>query len=164
MFAYCNNCPVIYADTQGLSCQRVISDTYGTSGIYVSTASAGGGGAATLWLLDLLEDLFSMDKSKSGKTNDGKSKEGKNGKKGQQPNPPDVEFPGNDPTKAPDGYVWKGPDKQGGKRGGYKNPNGKDSWHPDLNHPDGVDPHWDYNDEYGFKWRVFPDRIEFVGK
>lgn len=42
------------------------------------------------------------------------------------------------------------------------NPKGKDSWHPDLDHPSGVKPHWDYNDGLGHKWRVFPDRIEFV--
>ena len=71
-------------------------------------------------------------------------------------------YPGDDPAKAPDGYQWKGPDEQGGKRGGYQNQNGPDSWHPDLDHPEGVDPHWDYNDGFGHKWRVFPDRIEYV--
>lgn len=45
-----------------------------------------------------------------------------------EPEPPDVTYPGDDPAKAPDGYEWKGPDEQGGKRGGYANPNGKDSW------------------------------------
>ncbi len=38
----------------------------------------------------------------------------------------------------------------------YKNPTGKDSWHPDLNHPDKIGPHWDYNDGLGHKWRVYP--------
>ena len=76
------------------------------------------------------------------------------------PIPPDVTYPGDDPTIAPDGYEWRGPDEQGGKRGGYANPNGKDSWHPDLDHPDGIEPHWDYNTGDGHKWRVFPDRME----
>ena len=79
-----------------------------------------------------------------------------------EPEEPDVTYPGDDPTKAPDGYEWRGPDEQGGKRGGYANPNGKDSWHPDLDHPDGIAPHWDYNDGLGHKWRVFPEYIEFV--
>jgi hypothetical protein len=130
-------------------------------GYVFSTSEPAGGGAGSLMLLDLLWNLLTP-KSKNGKTNDGKEKTDKGGKKGQQPTPPDVKFPGNDPTKAPDGYVWKGPDPQGGERGGYKNPNGKDSWHPDLNHPDGIEPHWDYNDVYGHKWRVFPDHIDFV--
>ena len=77
---------------------------------------------------------------------------------------PDVEYPGDDPTVAPDGYEWTGPDSQGGKRGGYKNktPGKRDSWHPDLDHPEGIDPHWDYTDVFKHKWRVFPDHIEFV--
>ena len=81
-----------------------------------------------------------------------------------EPEPPDVTYPGDDPAEAPDGYEWRGPDTQGGKRGGYANPNGKDSWHPDLDHPDGVAPHWDYNDGFGHKWRVFPDHIEIAFK
>ena len=80
------------------------------------------------------------------------------------PDMPDVTYPGNDPTVAPEGYEWRGPDEPGGKRGGYANPKGKDSWHPDLDHPDGIGPHWDYNDGLGHKWRVFPDRIEYVHK
>ena len=40
---------------------------------------------------------------------------------------------------------------------------GKDSWHPDLDHGGDIGPHWDYNDGHGHKWRVFPDnRIDFV--
>ena len=33
----------------------------------------------------------------------------------KKPEPPDVTYPGDDPEKAPDGYEWRGPDKQGGK-------------------------------------------------
>ena len=74
------------------------------------------------------------------------------------PEPPDVEYPGDDPAQAPDGYSWTGPDAQGGTRGGYKNddPNKKDSWHPDLDN-ETHGPHWDYNDVYGHKWRVYPE-------
>ncbi len=75
---------------------------------------------------------------------------------------PDVDYPGDDPTKAPsDDYEWRGNPPQGGKEGGYANKNGKDSWHPDLDHEGDVGPHWDYNDGNGNQWRVFPDgRIE----
>lgn len=81
-----------------------------------------------------------------------------------KPKIPDVTYPGDDPLKAPEGYEWEGPDEQGGKRGGYKNkdPNVRDSWHPDLDHPGDIEPHWDYNDIFKHKWRVFPNRIELV--
>ena len=81
-----------------------------------------------------------------------------------EPETPNVTYPGDDPAKAPDGYEWRGPDEQGGERGGYANPDGKDSWHPDLSHPDEIGPHWDYNDGLGNKWRVYPDRIIYVPK
>ena len=29
--------------------------------------------------------------------------------------------------------------------------------HPDLNHPVGVDPHWDWRDPDGNFWRLFLD-------
>ena len=69
---------------------------------------------------------------------------------------PDVEYPGDDPTVAPEGYEWTGPDPQGEKRGGYKNknPNKRDSWHPNLDHGPPKGPHWDYNDIYGTKWTI----------
>ena len=69
---------------------------------------------------------------------------------------PDVKYPGDDPTVAPDGYEWTGPDPQGGKRGGYKNtdPGKRDSWHPDFNHGGNKGPHWDYNDIFGRKWGI----------
>ena len=72
---------------------------------------------------------------------------------------PNVEFPGNDPTKAPEGYEWKGEGSQGSKNGSYYNPNTGESLHPDLDHPAPVGPHWDYGIK-GSKskgWRVFPD-------
>ena len=110
--------------------------------------------------IDFLSDNSSS--SEKEKTKEEKNKEGK-GKKPTPP-PPDVTFPGYDPTKAPDGYEWKGPDPAGGKRGGYKNqkPNFRDSWHPDLDHGGDIEPHWDYNDIFGRKWRVFPNKIELA--
>ena len=81
----------------------------------------------------------------------------------EAPEPPNIEYPGDDPTESPgDDYEWRGPDPQGGKRGGYANTKGKDSFHPDLNHPGDVDPHWDYNDGNGHKWRIFKGRVEQV--
>ena len=80
---------------------------------------------------------------------------------------PNVTYPGDDPTVAPDGYEWKGTGEKGSDKGGYANtaPGKRDSWHPDLEHPGDVDPHWDYNDVYKHKWRVYKDgRIEYKGK
>ena len=75
-------------------------------------------------------------------------------------NLPDFDF--DDPTKAPVGpdgvpWDWKGKPPQGGAEGGYKNPNGPDSLHPDLDHDEPVGPHWDYNDRKGPGWRIKPD-------
>ncbi|MBF6354919.1 hypothetical protein IU449_10230 [Nocardia higoensis] len=56
------------------------------------------------------------------------------------------------------GWEWRGPDAPGGARGAWFNPGTDESWHPDLNHPPGVDPHWDYVDPRdGQHWRMFED-------
>ena len=150
LFVYCNNNPVRYLDQTGKEpIFASIAITLLTAvGIVVGVSVVAYYAANILvevgtWITDTITTLLtSAEKS--------------------EPDPPDVTYPGDNPTEAPDGYEWRGPDKQGGKRGGYANPNGKDSWHPDLDHPDGVDPHWDYNDGYGHRWRVFPDRIELA--
>ena len=69
---------------------------------------------------------------------------------------PDVKYPGNDPTIAPDDYTWKGNGSQGSKQGNYYNSNNKSSLHPDLQHPEPIGPHWDYSGPEG-KFRIFPD-------
>ncbi len=72
---------------------------------------------------------------------------------------PSVKFPGYDPTKAPDGYEWRGkPDSTpGSKNGNYYNPRTKETLRPDLNHPDPIGPHWDYRNSSGKWFRIFPD-------
>ena len=72
---------------------------------------------------------------------------------------PDVEYPGDDPTKAPEGSEWKGSGEPGSKKGNYYNPKTDESWHPDLDHPKPIGPHWDYNYRGSGSqgWRVFPD-------
>ena len=82
----------------------------------------------------------------------------------QPENIPDFDF--NDPSKPPVGkdgeeWPWRGQPPQGGPKGGYKNPNGPESIHPDLDHSEPIGPHWDYNDRNGPGSRIFPDgRIE----
>ena len=77
--------------------------------------------------------------------------------KGQTDDPPG-EYPGDDPTKRPEGYEWRGkPDSQpGGKDGSYYDPGTGEVLRLDLDHPEGIDPHWDYKDPSGNWWRWFP--------
>ena len=54
-------------------------------------------------------------------------------------------WPGDDPTISPgDGFEWRGKKPVGGDKGAWYNPSTHDSLHPDLHHPAGVDPHWDW--------------------
>ena len=55
-------------------------------------------------------------------------------------------WPGDDPTKAPDGFEWRGEGQPGSARGNWYNPKTREILHPDLNHPIGIDPHWDFRD------------------
>lgn len=76
-----------------------------------------------------------------------------------KPEPPDVTYPGDDPTKAPEGTEWKGKGEQGSNQGNYHNPETGESWHPDLDHPEPIGPHWDYRDPFGTWWRIGPGDI-----
>ena len=54
-------------------------------------------------------------------------------------------WPGDDPTVSPgDGFEWRGRGDIGSDKGAWFNPETHDSLHPDLNHPAGISPHWDY--------------------
>ena len=77
-----------------------------------------------------------------------------------EPQKPDVTYPGDDPTKAPgEGFEWRGNGEKGTGEGNWYNPKTGESWHPDLNHPAPIGPHWDYNFRgSGTKgWRVLPN-------
>jgi hypothetical protein len=68
-------------------------------------------------------------------------------------------FPGSDPTKPPEGFLWKGRpgSAPGSREGNYVKPETRESLRPDLDHPDPVGPHWDYRDGSGKWWRIGPD-------
>lgn len=77
--------------------------------------------------------------------------------------PPDpVPYP-KDPTVPPGpGWIWKGqPDSiPGDKQGNWYNPATGESLRPDLQHPPGIDPHWDYKAPDGNWYRWFgPDNM-----
>jgi len=83
--------------------------------------------------------------------------------KEQQAPPTLPEFDWDDPTKPPvnpDGseWEWRGRPPVGGDKGAWVNPNDPtQSLHPDLSHPPGVDPHWDFNDRKSKGWDVWSD-------
>ena len=158
MFAYCANNPVNYTDSNGKE-PISVSISVVILGVVICVLLVDLGARS---LADLIEWISIQWQYAYARIEFVSKKKESEAEKETEPEPPDVTYPGDDPSKAPDGYEWKGRDPQGGKRGGYANPKGKDSWHPDLDHPSGVKPHWDYNDGLGHKWRVFPDRIEFV--
>jgi len=72
--------------------------------------------------------------------------------------PGGISFPGNDPTVSPgQDFEWRGRGEPGSGRGSWYNPNTGESFHPDLDHPQPIGPHWDHQDADGNKSRVFPD-------
>ncbi|MBN2736069.1 MAG: hypothetical protein JXR70_03750 [Spirochaetales bacterium] len=72
-----------------------------------------------------------------------------------------IDPPGWDPTKSPgEGWEWRGrPNSQPGDQfGSWHNPDTGESLHPDLDHPEGIKPHWDYTPGKGKpKVRIDPD-------
>jgi hypothetical protein len=66
---------------------------------------------------------------------------------------------GNNPSKAPKGFEWRGRpgSTPGTKFGNWHNPKTGESLFPDLNHPMPIGPHWDYKDPLGKWWRIFPN-------
>jgi len=69
-----------------------------------------------------------------------------------------LRYPGNNPAISPgDGFEWHGKQPPGNNKGAWYNPDKGVSWHPDLNHPDPIGPHWDYIDDKGDSWRVYED-------
>ena len=67
-------------------------------------------------------------------------------------------WPGNDGSVSPGaGWSWTGPGAPGTSNGGaWVNCSGA-SLHPDLNHGPPKGAHWDYRDEHGRDFTIFPD-------
>ena len=151
MFAYCLNNPVNMVDYSGHYAIEAIWAI-----ILVIVAAV-----AIVIMADcfarivviLINELISSSTYKAQKRKESSKKEE------TEPEPPDVTYPGDDPTKAPDGYEWRGEGESGSKEGNYYNPETGESWHSDLDHPEGKAPHWDYNYRgSGVKgWRVYGD-------
>ena len=73
----------------------------------------------------------------------------------------EIDPPGWDPTQSPgEGWEWRGKSgsQPGDKEGSWHNPETGESLHPDLDHPEGIKPHWDYKPGRGKdKIRIDPD-------
>ena len=72
-----------------------------------------------------------------------------------------IDPPGWDPSQSPgEGWEWRGRpgSEPGDSQGNWHNPDTGESLHPDLDHPPGVPPHWDYWPGRGEdKVRIDPD-------
>jgi hypothetical protein len=103
----------------------------------------------TYKLIDCIQK--SKDKSASDKANPSP----------KQTEPPEVEYPGNDPTKPPGkDFEWRGKpgSRPGDPTGDWYNPNTGESFRPDLRRPGPQGHHWDYRPGPSSPWwRVFPD-------
>ena len=90
------------------------------------------------WVGEKIAGLFSKGDKAKPKTKD-KQEDKTNRNNEQLPKP---KYPGDDPTKAPDGTEWRGKpgSKPGDKVGNYHNQNTGESYRPDLNHDPPIGP------------------------
>ena len=64
---------------------------------------------------------------------------------------------GEDPSKCPEeGFEWKGNGPPETRQGNWVNKDKKEKLYLDLNHPEPIEPHWDYSTPEG-KYRLFLD-------
>src|SRR5581483_3084893 len=94
--------------------------------------------------------LLSSNNSKSQSTSSSTGT-GQGGTSAQKP-----AWPGNNPKQAPPGTQWHGASGStpGSRQGNYYNPSTGESFHPDLDHPDPIGPHWDYRASDGTWYRI----------
>ena len=165
MFAYCHNSPVAFYDTEGnMATEATIAATnwwnpigWIAGGILVVEVVV----AAVV----ISEEIDSESAIKSHEISEKQANEeptptvSSSKKEKEKPKTPDVTYPGDDPANPPDGTSWKGKGPQGSKQGNYYNPKTGESWHPDLDHPDPIGPHWDYLDPNNIWWRVGKNTI-----
>lgn len=71
----------------------------------------------------------------------------------EPPTPP--KFPTDPSTPPGPDWKWSGKQPAGGPNGAWVGPNGE-SIHWDTSPHDDIGPHWDWNDQYGNKWKFDP--------
>ena len=165
MFAYCHNSPVAFYDTEGnMATEATIAATnwwnpigWIAGGILVVEV--------VVVVVAISEEIDSESAIESHEISEKQANEeptptvSSSKKEKEKPKTPDVTYPGDDPANPPDGTSWKGKGSQGSKQGNYYNPKTGESWHPDLDHPDPIGPHWDYLDPNNIWWRVGKNTI-----
>ena len=169
MFAYCENNPVNYYDPTGENARVLQPEWIYTVGIALLALIDSGTPileivvvlGVTCFAVASVSSLINGAQNKAPEKSNEKTKdspssetESKNDSSSEQK--PEIKYPGDDPTVAPDGHEWRGKGSQGSKEGSYYNPKTDTSLHPDLHHPDPIGPHWDYNGPEG-EFRIFPD-------
>ena len=161
MYAYCNNNPVMFVDPYGESAVETMVWWFANFGpaaivepfiIGEAILAIGAVAIGVVIVLEFVANAVTGSLSRADEAPKSVTEE----EKGESVPTPDVKYPGDDPTVAPEGYEWRGSGKQGSKEGNYYNPKDKTSLHPDLDHPDPIGPHWDYTGPEG-KFRIFPD-------
>ena len=116
-------------------------------------------------LFDRAQNQGTTDEKKSNEThgdNSSRRKKKRNGKQDEAPyaehGPPNVTYPGDDPTVPPgDNYSWHGKYPISDGKGAWVNEKTGETWHPDLDHGYPKGPHWDYMDINEIVWSVFSD-------
>ena len=165
MFAYCSNNPVNYFDPTG-EYSEALNPSW-TATIWLALLALIDGPLPVGEILGavigtlIVADTLRAAQNKTSDNSTDKPQDPPSSVQNPEEVPsdvgiPDVKYPGNDPTIAPDGYEWRGKGPQGSKEGSYYNPDTDTSLHPDLHHPDPIGPHWDYNGPEG-EFRIFPD-------
>jgi len=77
---------------------------------------------------------------------------------GRRADAPEMDYPGDDPAKAPsEEWEWRGSGPPESGQGAWYNPGTTESLHPDLKHAPPKGPHWDYIDPDGGEWDGYPD-------
>jgi RHS repeat-associated protein len=164
-YAYVSNKPLQFVDPDGRAQVQAVAVLAPAAATGPVGAVLIGGAAVVMTGVMIYENREAIGRSISdffGSITDAlglNSKAEGGDKTGAYAGTPSVKYPGSDPTKAPEGYEWRGRpgSKPGDKEGGYYNPQTKESLRPDLDHATPIGPHWDYIDANGKGWRVFPD-------
>ena len=165
MFAYCHNSPVAFYDTEG---NMATEATIAAANWWNPIGWIAGGilvVEVVVAAVVISEEIDSESAIKSHEISEKQANEeptptvSSSKKEKEKPKTPDVTYPGDDPANPPDGTSWKGKGSQGSKQGNYYNPKTGESWHPDLDHPDPIGPHWDYLDPNNIWWRVGKNTI-----
>ena len=137
MFAYCLNNPVCYTDENGTDAESALAFWTTSASVLIVADGPLPIGDIIYAAGIIVCGIITFAEAESNSSASDKSPD-------IDEDLPNIEYPGDDPTVAPEGFEWRGKGKQGSKEGSYYNPKTGGSLHPDLDHPAPIGPHWDY--------------------